>query len=99
MIIRHLREVSSDKRTVTNVSTSYTRKTQLVFSMWVCNVFPKSTMKHYPFKTVANSLSRKVVFWKRETTSARYDALQPKWTLDMCQQLDDGANGMMVSIT
>jgi hypothetical protein len=24
--------------------------------MWVCNVFPKSTMKHYPFKTVANSL-------------------------------------------
>ena len=56
MIIRHLREVSSDKRTVTNVSTSYTRKTQLVFSMWVCNVFPKSTMKHYPFKTVANSL-------------------------------------------
>ena len=29
MIIRHLREVSSDKRTVTNVSTSYTRKTQL----------------------------------------------------------------------
>ena len=60
---------------------------------------PKSTLKHYPFKTVANSLSRKVVFWKRETTSARYDALQPKWTLDMCQQLDDGANGMMVSIT
>ena len=32
------------------------RLNYLVFSMWVCNVFPKSTMKHYPFKTVANSL-------------------------------------------
>ena len=92
MIIRHLRELSSDKRTVTNVSTSYTRKTQLVFSMWVCNVFPKSTMKHYPFKTVANSL--KVVsvcscpgWWAGRQPAGQPDGSQPGSQMGCSAQL------------